>query len=65
MPDQESVDAAWRLFSFIAEKDPGSVATKDDAIAVFRECVDALRKGDARGPDMPAGIGRPDADPFG
>ncbi|WP_271300662.1 hypothetical protein [Sphingomonas sp. CV7422] len=33
---------AFALFEHIAAKDPGSVATKDDAIAVFRECMEAV-----------------------
>jgi len=65
MPDHESAETAWRLFSFIADKDPESVATKDDAVAVFRDCLAATRGDDARRPEMPAGLGRPDADPFG
>lgn len=33
---------AFALFEHIAAKDPGSVAAKDDAIAVFRECMEAI-----------------------
>lgn len=33
---------AFALFQHIAERDPGSVAAKDDAIAVFRECMSAV-----------------------
>lgn len=33
---------AFALFQHIAEKDPGAVAMKDDAIAVFRECIAAV-----------------------
>jgi hypothetical protein len=34
--------AAFALFEHIAEHDPDSVSRKDDAIAVFRECMEAV-----------------------
>jgi len=33
---------AFALFQHIAERDPQAVAAKDDAIAVFRECIEAV-----------------------
>ncbi len=33
---------AFALFQHIADRDPESVATKDAAIAVFRECMAAV-----------------------
>lgn len=33
---------AFALFQHIAERDPQAVAAKDDAIAVFRECMEAV-----------------------
>jgi len=33
---------AFALFQHIAERDPQSVAAKNDAIAVFRECMEAV-----------------------
>lgn len=37
---------AFALFQHIAETDPMSVATKDAAIAVFRECIAAVGQRD-------------------
>lgn len=36
---------AFALFEHIAQTDPASVAAKDDAISVFRECMDAVHHG--------------------
>jgi hypothetical protein len=33
---------AFALFEHIAARDPDAVAKKDDAIAVFRECMEAV-----------------------
>lgn len=33
---------AFALFQHIAERDPQSVAAKNDAIDVFRECMEAV-----------------------
>ncbi|MDY0957865.1 hypothetical protein SOM26_04115 [Sphingomonas sp. CFBP8993] len=38
---------AFALFQHIADKDPGSVAVKDDAISVFRECMAAVGRSGA------------------
>ncbi len=40
---------AFALFQHIADKDPQSVAAKDDAIAVFRECMAAVGQRGDRG----------------
>ncbi|KTT70153.1 hypothetical protein [Sphingomonas sanguinis] len=38
---------AFALFQHIAERDPQSVAAKDDAISVFRECMAAVGRSGA------------------
>ncbi len=52
---------AFALFQHIAEKDPASVAAKDDAIAVFRECMAAVglrgERGDAVREPKPIRLG--------
>ncbi|WP_230772268.1 hypothetical protein [Sphingomonas sp. Leaf4] len=49
---------AFALFQHIADTDPQAVATKDSAIAVFRECIAAvgLRGGQAEGSREPKPI---------
>lgn len=49
---------AFALFQHIADRDPDSVAKKDDAISVFRECMAAVgRGGDASHEPRPIRLG--------
>lgn len=47
---------AFALFEHIAAHDPGSVAKKDDAIAVFRECIEAVNQRTKQLPHEPRPI---------